>query len=981
MLKIRLFLLASFSLLFLLPQAGKAQVVASGNIDLQQVSNNPSNPTGICQCDTIRIRYEIKPGANFSATSTFEYQLANPSNQWGTAINLSLVRLLTAINPDVPATSILDTIGTGLKWADLAIPCNANLFGATLRIVNKDVNNNIVPGGASDTAYYNVNRIPTVALIDSAYMISNQMVMDTFENPYTTTVTDIGFCDGDTVVLRVNNDGNSYQWFNGSAMVGTDADSLIVTGTGLYRCEVFDGPCSIESNSIQVTLMNTPTAITFNGSSAANANAFQVDNPIPSNLSPRDSVEICNNASAFFRGPTPVPATGLTFTYQWLTDSLNPVTGLREIYPVAGATQANLTVSSANSRPGRNAYWLEVFDGFCSDTTANPYYVFVDTIPRAQVAGIPFPGFTGDTSFVNVCMRDSVLLSALPPVLNPEWTYQWQWYDPSVPAGANPWKSVSGQPAGALSFDTLPTIAIDTSLSDPGQPYFQNPKPHLRYFRVRINNRTQFNRFETCVFFSDSIGVRWFPEYSLQLAGGQPSINLVGRDSINFCEGDTAAVLAPATPADLQSFGFNYTYQWLSDSLDTITNTRVRFPLTGETAQVLRIADPGRYFVVLDDGICTDTSQVYRVFVDTIPETTISEVRFPGGGGLTNLNLCLYDSALVSAGDTVLGLRPWNYQWQLRNPNTGLWLDLNNDTLVTLRVDNQKIPAQDTAYIRLQTTYFNQFGLQVCDFTSDSLEVIFYESPTVSYIPGDSIGICPGDSVLVVAQGNFTSFSWQNGQVLGASRYINLPGQYPVEAVGVNSCVTEDTVIVFPLTVNAAAGPDQQVLSGELVQLSAFGGTNYRWFANKPLEFSDRFGQSITVTKTLDDGVNADTITIYVEVTNTRGCSGLDSLLLIVRRNLPDNLGTLSQTYNIITPNGDGLNDIWDITELLGGDQCRLVVLNRWGSTVFEDESFSGQWDGTDNGGNELPDGTYYYLLDCNGEIRMRNALTIIRNQ
>jgi gliding motility-associated-like protein len=963
--------------------------VAAGDIDLQQVSNNISVPTGICQCDTIRVRYELKPNSNFSATSDFVYQFANPVNAWSTALDLELVALFTDpnANPPVQATSVLDTFSPGLLWADLVVPCNASLFGSSFRIINIDNVGNITANGASDTAFFNVNRIPTLAAIDSVALIQSGVRLDTFDNPYTTNLQDVGFCEGDSVFLRVENDGNAYQWYNGrisAPIIGATDDSLLVSGSGFYFCEVIDGPCSIFSDTVIVNRLITPTQIAVDLTLAANAGVTEADNPdftAPNRL-PIDSIELCESSTALLQGPLVPPNTGLTFSYQWLTDSFNTVTGLRDTFPIVGATGQNLTVGPNNSRLGFNQYWVVVNDGFCSDTTLVPRKVLVDSIPVADIVGIPFPGLTGPTVPFEICMRDSVLLATQPTEPTPDWKYSWQWYDPTVPAGGNPWRSVSGNPSGSLTFDTNATLKVDTSLSDPGQPYFQSPKPAIRYFRVRIATRTVFTNQETCVYFSDSVAVRWFPDYSLQLAPNQPQVNIIGPDSISFCEDITATVQAPATPTELSSFGYNYTYQWLSDSVDQNLGQRVKYALAGETNQTLDIDSSGNYFVVLDDGICLDTSRVYRAFVDTLPTTTLQEVEFPGGSSLTNFNLCLYDSALVSATDSTFGLLPWHYQWQQFNPVSGNWLNLVDDTLVSFQIDTSyKRVGEDTAYFRLATSYTNRFGFENCQSITDSIMVIFYQSPNVSFIPGDSVGVCPGDSILFVAQGNFTSFSWQNGQVLSASRYINAPGTYPVEATGVNGCITFDTVTVFPLTVNAAAGPDQTINSGEQAQLSASGGTEYRWYASEPLEFSDMLSQNITVSKILPDGVNADTITIYVEVTNNRGCSGLDSLRLIITRNIPDAIADLSKAYNIFTPNGDGLNDIWDITDLVDGDNCELVVLNRWGSTIYEDESFNGQWSGVDNGGNDLPDGTYYYILNCEGEVRMKNAVTIIRNQ
>jgi gliding motility-associated-like protein len=337
---------------------------------------------------------------------------------------------------------------------------------------------------------------------------------------------------------------------------------------------------------------------------------------------------------------------------------------------------------------------------------------------------------------------------------------------------------------------------------------------------------------------------------------------------------------------------------------------------------------------------------------------------------------------LIRFGFSVLGLAPWRYQWQQLNPTNGFWTSLLVDTIVTFQIDlDYKRVGEDTAYFRLQTSYFNQFGLETCVSTTDSIAVIFYENPTLSFIPGDSIGLCPGDSILMVATGNFNTASWDNGSVLGATRYINTPGTFPIRVTGVNGCITLDTVTVYPLIVSASAGSDQTVESGEVATLTAFGGTNYQWYANKPLQFSDFLSQSIQVSKVLENGVLADTITIYVVVTNQRGCLGLDSLQLIINKTFPEQVSEINKAYNLFTPNGDGLNDDWDIRELMDGDACSIQIMNRWGSVVFEESSFKGIWTGVDNGGTALPDGTYYYILDCDGEIRMRNAVTVIRNQ
>jgi len=70
---------------------------------------------------------------------------------------------------------------------------------------------------------------------------------------------------------------------------------------------------------------------------------------------------------------------------------------------------------------------------------------------------------------------------------------------------------------------------------------------------------------------------------------------------------------------------------------------------------------------------------------------------------------------------------------------------------------------------------------------------------------------------------------------------------------------------------------------------------------------------------------------------------------------------------NIFTPNGDGVNDAFNIPCLENGQEAQIVVFNRWGDLVYESDKYNNQWDGTHNG-QPLPDGTYFYILKIGTE-------------
>jgi len=82
---------------------------------------------------------------------------------------------------------------------------------------------------------------------------------------------------------------------------------------------------------------------------------------------------------------------------------------------------------------------------------------------------------------------------------------------------------------------------------------------------------------------------------------------------------------------------------------------------------------------------------------------------------------------------------------------------------------------------------------------------------------------------------------------------------------------------------------------------------------------------------------------------------------------------------NGITPNGDGLNDTWAIEGLENCSDCLVEIFNRWGQKIFHSIGYEQKWDGTFEG-EELPTGTYYYVIDYKNEKPPRKgAISILR--
>ena len=66
---------------------------------------------------------------------------------------------------------------------------------------------------------------------------------------------------------------------------------------------------------------------------------------------------------------------------------------------------------------------------------------------------------------------------------------------------------------------------------------------------------------------------------------------------------------------------------------------------------------------------------------------------------------------------------------------------------------------------------------------------------------------------------------------------------------------------------------------------------------------------------------------------------------------------------NVITINDDGINEFFIINNLEYYKNSELVILNRWGNSVFENTKYNNDWKGVDQKGDKLIEGVYFYKI------------------
>lgn len=222
--------------------------------------------------------------------------------------------------------------------------------------------------------------------------------------------------------------------------------------------------------------------------------------------------------------------------------------------------------------------------------------------------------------------------------------------------------------------------------------------------------------------------------------------------------------------------------------------------------------------------------------------------------------------------------------------------------------------------------------------------------------------ICKTQSITFTASGaEFYQF-YVNDSAQGAATTdstfttTTLTNHSIVYVVGSNPCSidTSEPMVIDVITPPVvSAGSDTTIVLGQTVELhgvaTGTGSLTYLWTPGNGLNF-------INVPNPTYSG--SDSITFSFKATDSYGCA--DSASVSVYVYVPDNV----LLPNLITPNGDGFNDVWKLNSKINLDGSHLIIFDRWGQTVYETDNYANNWGGTfKSTGKVLPDDTYYYVL------------------
>jgi len=209
--------------------------------------------------------------------------------------------------------------------------------------------------------------------------------------------------------------------------------------------------------------------------------------------------------------------------------------------------------------------------------------------------------------------------------------------------------------------------------------------------------------------------------------------------------------------------------------------------------------------------------------------------------------------------------------------------------------------------------------------------------PVYSSLLEDKI-ICMEDTTTLDAGPGFTSYKWSTGATSQSITNVSV-GTYWVE-LKTGQCVTRQTVKVYPSEQPVISNID---ITNNTVTVNVVGGTAPYKYSLDGIKWQD--------SNIFNDVPRGDN-TIYVK--DDYDCDPITVTVVI------------PNLVNVITPNGDGVNDVIDYSALAGKKGLVLTIYDRYGVKVGQADKSNGyKWDGTTLG-KKVPTGTYWYSVEWN---------------
>jgi gliding motility-associated-like protein len=401
------------------------------------------------------------------------------------------------------------------------------------------------------------------------------------------------------------------------------------------------------------------------------------------------------------------------------------------------------------------------------------------------------------------------------------------------------------------------------------------------------------------------------------------------------CEKNNVSFLSTSTPGAGTITSYTWSFGDASSPVTTASSTPVQhiYATANTYSATLQVST--------SNG-CSSTVTTQSLVVNPLPVvnfTPPSSVCLPDGGALFADNSSIADNSQGS----------FNYLWSFGDGG----ISLQKDPL-------HRYTTAGPFTVKLIITSNNG----CIDSASQSFGNI-HPQPKAAFTTLPLVGeVCLGDSIRFIStsngmDGTVQKWRWDLGDgntdttanfwhTYTAAKSYNVT-LHIFNSYGCVSDTATRTVVIdgYP---NLNAGPDVYMLQGSSVVLNPIitgAGSNIQYLWTGP-NLSNN-----TVKNPIASPLNDQEY--IIKVTNGLGCSAQDTMMVKLYRP--------PVFPNAFSPNGDGINDTWQVTNLSTYAEAKVQVFNRQGQVVFSSVGYNKAWDGTVNG-KALPVGVYYYVIN-----------------
>lgn len=231
----------------------------------------------------------------------------------------------------------------------------------------------------------------------------------------------------------------------------------------------------------------------------------------------------------------------------------------------------------------------------------------------------------------------------------------------------------------------------------------------------------------------------------------------ITQNIISSNSGSSPLNICPATNINLGGLtpgGGNgsYTYSWMQSTdylvwSNAFGGIGYQYPYFNSPL----LYDTIYYFRVIKSGVCTDTSNVFAIYVDSLPPNQIA---------CNHTNLCQgtpMDSIYETQPSSIVGL---TYQWQWNN--NGTWVNITGTNHLYY------IPP----YTSGPVTYRRVINLHSCSSNSNEITITCYQQPSISYSLVENDSLCLVPNLQVHIQAHLTGTSpWHVSYSINGTNY------------------------------------------------------------------------------------------------------------------------------------------------------------------------------------------------------------------